>query len=345
VHNSPFTSHDSLSAGTILAIETSCDETAVAILRGNQLLASEVASQTEHEAYGGVVPEVASRNHLLHAPRLLDKALDLAGISLNEVDAFAATSGPGLASSLMIGASMAKGLALGASRPYLAINHLEGHLLSPFFSSSFEIDPNVSLIVSGGHTLLVEVRGINQYRILGRTVDDAAGEAFDKVAKLLGLGYPGGPEIERRAASGNPARFDFPRSMLDSGDHNFSFSGLKTAVRYRLADLKTISEETRDDLCASFQRAVVEVLTKKTMRAAKVCGAKLITVSGGVSCNQALRSEMAEACDRAGLRLLATAPQLCTDNAAMIAFAASLRFREGFSSEVTQEIDPNLALV
>jgi N6-L-threonylcarbamoyladenine synthase len=328
----------------ILAIETSCDETAVAILRGNQLLASEVASQTEHEAYGGVVPEVASRNHLVHAPRLLEKALGLAGIALGEVDAFAATSGPGLASSLMIGASIAKGLALGAARPYLAINHLEGHLLSPFFSDSYEIEPNVSLIVSGGHTLLVEVRGLNQYRVLGRTVDDAAGEAFDKVAKLLGLGYPGGPEIERRAVSGNPAQFDFPRSMLDSGDHNFSFSGLKTAVRYRLADLGAISEETRDDLCASFQRAVLEVLTKKTLRAARACAAKIVTVSGGVSCNQALRTEMDEACNRAGLHLLTAAPRLCTDNAAMIAFAASLRFRAGFSSDVTQEINPNLAL-
>jgi N6-L-threonylcarbamoyladenine synthase len=329
---------------TILAIETSCDETAVAILRGKELLASEVASQSEHEAYGGVVPEVASRNHLVHAPRLLEKALGLAGVALSEVDAFAATSGPGLASSLMIGASIAKGLALGAGRPYLAINHLEGHLLSPFFSDRYEIEPNVSLIVSGGHTLLVEVRGLNQYRILGRTVDDAAGEAFDKVAKLLGLGYPGGPEIERRAVSGNSARFDFPRSMLDSGDHNFSFSGLKTAVRYRLADLGTISEETRDDLCASFQRAVVEVLTKKTLRGAKARGASVVTVSGGVSCNQALRAEMKQECDRSELRLLTAAPRLCTDNAAMIAFAALLRFRAGFSSDVTQEIDPNLAL-
>ncbi|HYJ05867.1 MAG TPA: tRNA (adenosine(37)-N6)-threonylcarbamoyltransferase complex transferase subunit TsaD [Chthoniobacterales bacterium] len=331
---------------TILAIETSCDETAVAILQGDELLASEVASQTEHEAYGGVVPEVASRNHLLHAPRLLEKTLGITGLALSEVDAFAATSGPGLASSLMIGASIAKGLALGAGRPYLAVNHLEGHLLSPFFSGSYEIEPNVSLIVSGGHTLLVEVRGINQYRILGRTVDDAAGEAFDKVAKLLGLGYPGGPEIERRAKSGNPARFDFPRSMLDSGDHNFSFSGLKTAVRYRLADLEAErgKPELVDDICASFQRAAVEVLVKKTLRAAAQCRAKLVTISGGVSCNEALRTEMGEACGKAGVRLRTAPPQLCTDNAAMIAFAASLRFRAGFSSKVTQEIDPNLAL-
>jgi N6-L-threonylcarbamoyladenine synthase len=331
---------------TILAIETSCDETAIAILRGNELLASEIASQAEHEAYGGVVPEVASRNHLLHAPRLLEQALEKADIALEEIDAFAATSGPGLASSLMIGASMAKGLALGTGRPYLAINHLEGHLLSPFFDGNFQVEPNVSLIVSGGHTLLVEVRGVSDYRILGRTVDDAAGEAFDKVAKLLGLNYPGGPEIEQHATDGNATRFDFPRSMLDSRDHNFSFSGLKTAVRYRLADFQKeqATPELVNDLCASFQQAVVEVLVKKTLRAAKECGASLVTMSGGVSCNEALRAEMKESSRAAGLRLLTAPPRLCTDNAAMIAFAASLRFAAGDRSSVTEEIDPNLAL-
>jgi N6-L-threonylcarbamoyladenine synthase len=331
---------------TILAIETSCDETAVAILRERKLLASEIASQTEHEAYGGVVPEVASRNHLVHAPRLLNDARRKAGITLNEIDAFAATSGPGLASSLMIGASIAKGLALGAAKPYLAINHLEGHLLSPFFGND-AIQPNVSLIVSGGHTLLVEVRGVNQYRILGRTVDDAAGEAFDKVAKLLGLGYPGGPEIERRARQGDGARFDFPRSMLDSRDHNFSFSGLKTAVRYRLAEFSADKKtpELISDICASFQRAVVDVLVAKTLRAAKECGAKVVTVSGGVSCNQALRTELAGRCRAAGMSLLTAPPELCTDNAAMIAFAASMRLRAGQRSDVIEEIDPNLALV
>jgi N6-L-threonylcarbamoyladenine synthase len=333
-----------MDAATILAIETSCDETAVAILRGHELLASEVASQREHQAYGGVVPEVASRNHLLHAPRLLDEAVGKGGIALFEIDAFAATAGPGLASSLMIGASIAKGLALGFGKPYLAINHLEGHLLSPFFTGEFEIEPNVSLIVSGGHTLLVEVRGLGDYRILGRTVDDAAGEAFDKVAKMLGLGYPGGPEIERRALSGDAGRFGFPRSMLESGDHNFSFSGLKTAVRYQLAKLENISGEIRGDLCASFQRAVVEVLVKKTLRAARESGTKLVTVSGGVSCNRELRNQMSDACERTGMKLLTPVPELCTDNAAMIAFVASLRFQAGFASELAQEIDPNLAL-
>src|SRR6266481_6610275 len=235
---------------TVLAVETSCDETAVAVLRGDdsghELLASEVASQVAaHEKYGGIVPEIASRNHLIYAPRLLDRAINAAKISLSEVDAFAATSGPGLASSLMIGASLAKGLAVGFVKRYLVINHLEGHLLSPFFGKNGEskIRPNVSLIVSGGHTMLILVRDLATYKLFGRTVDDAAGEAFDKVAKMLGLGYPGGPEIEKHARDGDPGRFDLPRSMLDS--ENFSFSGLKTAVRYLLPKIGVIPSEAK----------------------------------------------------------------------------------------------------
>jgi N6-L-threonylcarbamoyladenine synthase len=356
---------------TIVAIETSCDETAVALLRGKDLLAAEVASQTAaHKPYGGVVPEIASRNHLVHAPRLLKRALAAADISLGEVDAFAATAGPGLASSLMIGASMAKGLALGRGRPYLAINHLEGHLLSPFFGG--EVQSNVSLVVSGGHTLLVDVRGVDDYHLLGQTVDDAAGEAFDKVAKMLGLGYPGGPEIERHALEGDGGRFAFPRSMLDSGDYNFSFSGLKTAVRYLLpkiglavsaAVIPSESEEPRNaenefaksgtfalddqllaDLCASFQQAVLDILVQKTLRAAGGARCSLVTLSGGVSCNRALREQLASACAEAGLLFMAAPPQLATDNAAMIAFAASLRFARGQTSSVLEEIDPNLPL-
>ena len=331
---------------TLLALETSCDETAVAILRGRHLLASEVASQTAaHQPYGGVVPEVASRNHLLHLPRLLDAALQNAGVSVAGMDAFAATSGPGLATSLMIGASAAKGLALGAGKPYLAINHLEGHLLSPFFGS--EVEANVALIVSGGHTLLIEVREVGAYRLLGRTVDDAAGEAFDKVAKLLGLAYPGGPEVERRASSGDPARFDLPRTMLDSADYNFSFSGLKTAVRYLIAKLPAgalQSEATLNDLCASFQRVAIEVLVRKTIAAARACRAAVVTLSGGVSCNNALRLQMQSACDAAGFRFIAAPRSLTTDNAAMIAYAAALRFEHGHTTDVAEEIDPNLRL-
>ncbi|HEV3408772.1 MAG TPA: tRNA (adenosine(37)-N6)-threonylcarbamoyltransferase complex transferase subunit TsaD, partial [Chthoniobacterales bacterium] len=294
---------------TILALETSCDETAVAILRGRDLLASEVASQRVHEQYGGVVPEVASRNHLIHAPRLLKLAAEAAGISLTEVDCFAATSGPGLATSLMVGASIAKGLALGLGKPYLAINHLEGHLLSPFFDGASEVEPNVSLVVSGGHTLLVQVSGLNNYRVLGRTLDDAAGEAFDKVAKMLGLAYPGGPEIERRARSGSATRFNFPRSMLDSDDHNFSFSGLKTAVRYTLAKLESpLREQTLLDLCASFQAAVVDVLVLKTIAAARAVNAAVVSLSGGVSSNRALREQLERASGEAGFRFLAVPP-------------------------------------
>ena len=356
----------------LLAIETSCDETAIAVLRGRELLASEVASQVAaHQPYGGVVPEVASRHHLQCAPPLLERAVANAGVSLGEVDAFAATSGPGLASSLMIGASLAKGLALGFAKPYLAINHLEGHLLSPFFgrarlcragedaseageahslarqslappdTGDDRILPNVSLIVSGGHTLLVEVNGIGDYRILGRTLDDAAGEAFDKVAKMLGLAYPGGPEIERCAQDGDPARFELPRSMLNSGDANFSFSGLKTAVRYLLP--KVMKEEQRD-LCASFQRAVVDVLVAKTIAAARAARQKLVTVSGGVSCNGELRTQMSLGCERTGLELRFAPPQLCTDNAVMIGFAAQLRLERGQSTALATEIDPNLVL-
>jgi N6-L-threonylcarbamoyladenine synthase len=328
----------------ILALETSCDETAIAILRDRELLASEVASQVAaHQPYGGVVPEVASRHHLQHAPRLLARAVAAARISLGEVDAFAATSGPGLASSLMIGASLAKGLALGFDKPYLAINHLEGHLLSPFFRGEESIRPNVSLVVSGGHTLLVGVNELADYRILGRTVDDAAGEAFDKVAKMVGLAYPGGPEIERCARKGDPARFDLPRSMLHSGDANFSFSGLKTAVRYLLPKLER-GKEDFPDLCASFQRAVVDVLVAKTIAAARTSKRDLVTVSGGVSCNGDLREQMSLGCARAGLELRFAAPQLCTDNAAMIAFAAHLRLARGETTALTTEINPNLAL-
>jgi N6-L-threonylcarbamoyladenine synthase len=324
---------------TILAVETSCDETAIAILKDGELLASEVASQiAEHEKFGGVVPEVAARNHLLHARRLLDRALTAAGVALDQVDAFAATSGPGLATSLMIGASLAKGLAIALGKPYLAVNHLEGHLLSPFFGEA-RIEPNVALIVSGGHTMTVFVRDVMDYEIIGRTVDDAAGEAFDKVAKMLGFPYPGGPEIEKAAAGGDLARFDLPRSMPESP--NFSFSGLKTAVRYLLP---TLEGDYRGDLCASFQQAVVDVLVEKTMTAALERKVKVVTLSGGVSCNGVLREAMRSACAEHGLGFKSAGRNLCTDNAGMIAFVAALHFDRGVVSEMTNEIDPNLVL-
>jgi N6-L-threonylcarbamoyladenine synthase len=333
----------STTAPVVLAIETSCDETAVAVLRGETLLASEVASQIAlHAQYGGVVPEVASRNHLRTLKPVLDCALREAGVSIDTVDAFAATSGPGLATSLMIGTCAAKGLAVARAKPFLAINHMEGHLLSPFFATAEGVRPAVALIVSGGHTMLVEIEAFGHYRLLGQTQDDAAGEAFDKVGKLLGLPYPGGPNVNRLATEGDPTRFDFPRSMIDSGDFHFSFSGLKTSVRYLLPKLETLP---LPDLCASFQEAVVEVLVAKTIRAAAVTRRKTVAMSGGVSCNSRLREKMREACDRRGLELLVAEPTLCTDNAAMIGYVAALRLAHGERTSLTADIDPNLRLI
>ena len=330
------------SRALVLALETSCDETAAAVLRGGELLASEVASQIAiHAPYGGVVPEVASRNHLRALKPVIAGALATAGVRMDEMDAFAATCGPGLASSLMIGTSVAKGLAVARRKPWLAINHLEGHLLSPFFGAA-EIPPAVALIVSGGHTLLVEIEAFGKYRLLGQTQDDAAGEAFDKVGKLLGLPYPGGPNVNRLATGGDPARVDFPRSMLHSDDFAFSFSGLKTAVRYLLPKLGGIS---LPDVCASFQEAVVDVLIAKTLRAAESTGRRTVAVSGGVSCNTRLREKLRTACASRGFELRIAEPSLCTDNAAMIGYVAALKLAHGEVSPLSADIDPNLRLV
>ncbi len=327
---------------TILSLETSCDETAVAILRDGEVLASEVASQIAlHAATGGVVPEVAARDHLRTLRPTLGAALAKAGVALGEVDAFAATRGPGLATSLMIGLSAAKGLAVGFGKPFLGVNHMEGHLLSPFFQRG-GVRPAIGLVVSGGHTMLVEIEAVGHYRLLGQTQDDAAGEAFDKVGKLLGLPYPGGPNVNRIACDGNPAAFDFPRSMIHSDDFAFSFSGLKTSVRYLLPKLATVPLA---DVCASFQEAVVDVLVAKTMRAAQTTGRRVVAVSGGVSCNTRLREKLVAACAEQGLELLLAEPSLCTDNAAMIGYVASLRLALGDTSPLTVEIDPNLRLV
>ena len=239
----------------ILALETSCDESAVAMCDGTgRILAAAISSQIpDHQPYGGVVPELAARNHLIRIRPLILQVLTEAEVTLSQIDAFAATAGPGLASSLLIGNTIAKSLALSCSKPYLAINHLEGHLLSPFLGKPEGIQPGVALIVSGGHTLLLHLRGPGDYPLLGRTRDDAAGEAFDKVARMLGLPYPGGPEIDRFSRTGNPAAFDFPRSMKDSGDFAFSFSGLKTSMFYLLPTLGDTVAARLPDLCASFQ--------------------------------------------------------------------------------------------
>lgn len=325
----------------VLAIETSCDETAAAVMHGDVLLSSEVASQIAlHALTGGVVPEVASRNHLRTLRPLIETALQNAGVKLGNIDAFAATRGPGLATSLMIGLSAAKGLAIGFRRPFAAINHIEAHLLSPFFGRG-GVRPSIGLVVSGGHTMLVRIDAVGKYRPIGRTQDDAAGEAFDKVGKLLGLPYPGGPNVNRLAHDGDPARFDFPRSMLSSGDYAFSFSGLKTSVRYLLQKMDSVPVA---DVCASFQEAVVDVLVEKTLRATIEAGLKTIAVSGGVSCNSRLRQKLTTACQAREIELLLAEPALCTDNAAMIAYVASLRASDGHASALNEDIDPNLRL-
>lgn len=334
---------------TLLAIESSCDETAVAVIRGErghaaEVLASEVSSQIElHRVHGGVVPELASRNHSLRLRPLVEQALAHANLTPDQIDAFAATSGPGLASSLLIGSTAAKAMACASQKPFIAVNHLEGHLLSPFLDHS-EVPRHLGLIVSGGHTLLIEVDGPAQYKKIGSTRDDAAGEAYDKVGKMLGLPYPGGPEIEKCALGGNPEAFAFPRSMLHDPHDDFSFSGLKTAVLYTLQGLKEITAQTTADICASFQQAVIEILVGKTLRAAKRHNHKIIAMSGGVSMNRALKAAFEKECTKRNLTFICASPALSTDNAAMIAFAGLLRHQAGETSLLDADIDPNLPL-
>lgn len=324
----------------VLALETSCDESAAALMRGRKLLAAEVFSQVAiHGEYGGVVPEVASRNHLLALRPVLMAALKNAGVNLEDLDAIAATAGPGLATSLMLGFSLAKGIAVALRRPFIPVNHIEGHLLSPFLAEDSGPRESIGLVVSGGHTLLVRIYGTGMYRLLGRTVDDAAGEAFDKVGKLLGLPYPGGPHVAKMAMQGDPSRFPFPRSMMGSGDYNFSFSGLKTAVRYLLPKHQPVPVA---DVCASFQEAVVDVLVSKTLQAVRAERLDTLAISGGVSCNVHLRDRFASACAKAGVHLLVAPSALCTDNAAMIAYVAALKLESGVNSQLDAEIEPSL---
>lgn len=341
------------SEATILAIESSCDETAVSIIRGGekscQILCSEISSQIDiHREYGGVVPELASRNHSLTLRPLVELALKNAGITLDEIDCFSATAGPGLASSLLIGHTAAKGMSVATGKPFVSVNHMEGHLLSPFIESDAGIQPNISLVVSGGHTMILKTSEFSKYDLLGKTLDDAAGEAFDKVAKMLLLPYPGGPEIEKCAKDGDPTAFKFPRSMMNKEHFDFSFSGLKTAVLYTLSELNetdgTAPAERIPDICASFQEAVIDVLVKKTIRAAKQHNTKLITLSGGVSCNRTLRNAFQTACDNNKLSLQVCTPVLSTDNAVMIAYTALQKHLRNQHSSLEEDINPNMRL-
>jgi len=331
----------------LLAIESSCDETAAAVLKApGTILSSLIASQAEeHARFGGVVPEVASRNHLLAIDPLVRRALEEAKIAPGDLGAIAATSGPGLAPALLVGASYAKGFALALDIPYLALNHLEGHLLSPFLGKE-RIPHHIALLVSGGHTQLTDVRGVGEYTILGRTLDDAAGEAFDKAAKLLGLPYPGGIEIDRLAAHGDPLKYDFPRGLIERSNLDFSFSGLKTSVRYFLERNPNLPKSTQGlaDLCASVRHAIVDVLLKKTARAVEFSGLRVVALSGGVSANSALREGITKLCAMQGWELHLPAPELSTDNAAMIAFAAVHHLQAGERSPIGMEISPQWRL-
>src|SRR5471032_538514 len=316
---------------TILAIETSCDETSVAVVRDGKILSSVVSSQIKlHAEYGGVVPELAAREHLRNLIPVAKSALSAAGILVGQLDAVAATQGPGLPNALLVGFKAAQAVAFALNKPFVGVNHHEAHLYSPWISGEppvadfTKMQPNISLIVSGGHTMLVLVESELKHRVLGSTIDDAAGECFDKTGKLMGLGYPAGPEIDRLAEHGNPAAFDFPRPLLHDGSDDFSFSGLKTSVRYFLRDNPALLDNAQKirDLCASVQAAIVGVLVKKTIRAAKRNRVRCVTASGGVICNRALRRELARACEREGFTLRLAEKSLCTDNAAMIGILA-----------------------
>lgn len=322
----------------ILGFESSCDETGVALVEvaGDappRLLAQALHSQIAmHQAYGGVVPELASRDHVRRVLPLTREALGQAGLSLQDVDLVAYTQGPGLAGALLVGAGVAVSLAAALGVPALPVHHLEGHLLSPFLSADPPEFPFVALLVSGGHTQLMRVDAVGRYAILGETIDDAAGEAFDKSAKLLGLPYPGGPHLARMAAFGNPQAFDLPRPLLHSGKPDFSFAGLKTAVLTQVKRLGEVPcEQAKADLAASTQAAIVEVLVKKSLLALKATGLRRLVVAGGVGANAALRDQLNTACAKRGVRVHYPELALCTDNGAMIAMAAALRVQCGMA--------------
>ncbi|AOW14311.1 tRNA N6-adenosine(37)-threonylcarbamoyltransferase complex transferase subunit TsaD [Hydrogenophaga crassostreae] len=341
----------------ILGFESSCDETGVALVDASgsatpRLLGHALHSQIEmHQAYGGVVPELASRDHIRRVLPLTDSVMQQAGLPLSAVDAIAYTRGPGLAGALLVGSGVACAMAMALGKPAMGVHHLEGHLLSPFLSADPPEFPFVALLVSGGHTQLMRVDGVGRYQMLGETIDDAAGEAFDKSAKLLGLGYPGGPALSRLAQQGSPTAFKFPRPLLHSGDLDFSFAGLKTAV---LTQVKRLANERPEgpatpqlaaalglaqkaDVAASAQAAIVDVLVKKSMAAIASTGLTRLVVAGGVGANALLREQLNAECERRSLRVHYPELHLCTDNGAMIALAAGLRYQAGLMPTTLSE--------
>ncbi len=329
----------------ILGIETSCDETSAAVVDESGILANIIATQKIHESYGGVVPEFASRAHMRQLTGIIRIALEQAGLGLSEIDGLAVTYGPGLAGSLLVGLSLCKGLALALGKPFVGVNHIEGHILATAAQLQTISYPFVCLVASGGHTLLVVVREPLRYEIVGRTIDDAAGEAFDKVAKVLGLGYPGGPAIEKAAQTGDPQAIAFPRALLESGNLNFSFSGLKTAVLYYAQSLPAETGATQlSDIAASFQQAAIDTLFMKSLRALETFDCHTLVLAGGVMRNGPLREQFSSRCRELGIELAVPAPELCTDNAAMIAQAGYLHLLAGERSDFSLDVAPNLSL-
>jgi len=326
----------------VLGIESSCDETGVALVEARGagvpvLRAQALHSQVDmHQAYGGVVPELASRDHIRRVLPLTESVLRDAGVQLAQLGVVAYTRGPGLAGALLVGAGVACALGAALDKPVLGVHHLEGHLLSPFLSADPPQFPFIALLVSGGHTQLMHVEGVGRYALLGETIDDAAGEAFDKSAKLMGLGYPGGPALARLAAQGDPRAFKLPRPLLHSGDLDFSFAGLKTAVLTQAKKLGDDLEARKADLAASTQAAIVEVLVKKSLAALERTGLQRIVIAGGVGANRLLRAELNAACERRGVRVHYPELDFCTDNGAMIAMAAAMRLAAG-AGEATRD--------
>ena len=327
-----------------LAIETSCDETSVAVVKnGREVMSNIISSQIDiHKRFGGVVPEVASRKHIESINRIIQTALDEANITLDDIDIIGATYGPGLVGALLVGLSSAKALAFGKGIPLVPVNHIEGHIFANFIEHKELEPPFTCLVVSGGHTHLVYVKDYGEYELLGRTLDDAAGEAFDKVARALELGYPGGPLIDKLAKKGDSSAIDFPRSFLEEDNYDFSFSGLKSAVLNYLNSCKQKGTEiVIEDVCASFQQAVIDVLVEKTINAAKKNNTKIVAIAGGVASNEGLRNTLEERCGKEGLKLKYPHKILCTDNAAMIACVAYYNFIRGKVADLDLNAIPN----
>lgn len=327
-----------------LAIETSCDETSVAVMKdGREIMSNTISSQIEiHKRFGGVVPEVASRKHLESINKIIDTSLKEANVTFDDIDNIGVTYGPGLVGALLVGISAAKAIAFALDKPLIPVNHIEGHIFANFIAHKELEPPFTCLVVSGGHTHLVYVSDYGEYQLLGRTRDDAAGEAFDKIARALGLGYPGGPIIDELAKTGNPEAINFPRAFLEDGSYDFSFSGLKSAVLNYINSAKQKDVEINvNDVAASFQKAVVDVLVAKTVKAAKEKNTDTVVIAGGVASNEALRNAMSEMCEKENINLKYPPRILCTDNAAMIGCVAYYNYKRGKIADLDLNAVPN----